>query len=139
MPAILSVDQATGDLSLTNAIVDLVDDREAIVQHCRTRLRMITGDSVLRASVGIDLQTLASGVPLDAIEGMLRTLILGTPGIVTIDEAELTPDGDSLRTITYRFEATISLGDRRDRVVIADTLQVAASQTPGETQALITG
>lgn len=126
----------TGDIVFTNGSIAFVDEREAVRQHCRTRLRMIRGDSLLRDDAGLDLDLLGSGVPLDSIEGELRTIILGTPGIVSIDEATLAPDEDDPRVVTYTFAATIDLANRRDRIVISDTLRVGSSGSAGETQAL---
>jgi hypothetical protein len=101
-----------GDLAIEGGGPVYVEDVEAIAQHLRIRLKMFLGEWKLNPLEGIPYyQRVLEKNPDSAVISVLfRKVILGTPGIKSLDDMELELDR-SARTLTLSFAATATTGE----------------------------
>lgn len=96
----------TGDLLIFENALQLVEEDSAIVQQLTIRLRFFLGEWFLDKRLGIPYydRVLRKNPKLAIVRGILRSAILTTPGIETLDSFEF--DYDAVRrSMTVRFSA----------------------------------
>jgi len=78
---------ATGDLDITNNSFSLVEGAAAVKQHCQVRLKFFLGEWFLDTRIGVPWfqQILVKGVSTTMVQQIIRDVILGTPGVKSID------------------------------------------------------
>ena len=102
----LQLDQ-NGDLLIQDDALKIVDGDDAIVQHLSIRLRFFKGEFFLDTRLGVPYfdQVLIKNPDLVSVRGILREVILETPGIDTIDAFSTEFDGLT-RKLAVTFTAT---------------------------------
>lgn len=95
---------ASGDLDLSTGSVRLVEGIAAVAQRIRIRLRRFRGEWFLDVNAGVPyFQDILSRKYKQAlVEGILRSEILSTPGVLSILEFALDFDGRT-RTLSLNF------------------------------------
>jgi hypothetical protein len=100
------------DLALTDAVeLDLVGgdlsvttDSAQVAQHLRTRLHLYYGEWVFNPESGIKYveEIFIKAPDLNIVDGLLKSAILDTPGVVEITNYESALD-DTTRALTVNF------------------------------------
>lgn len=100
-----------GDLDVTDGEVTLVIDEEAIAQHLKIRLRTYRGEWFLDTREGIPYKEfiLVKNPNRLIVESIFREVIVGTPGIKSLNSFSLDIDGTT-RALTLSFTATFDNG-----------------------------
>jgi uncharacterized membrane protein YeiH len=128
----LQTDPTTGDLALEGATLTLVDGEDEIAQHARVRLRLIRGEVPARQDLGMDFfgVLLIKGASSSDIEGAVRDALLGTPGIVQVDEIEIGDIDPATRTLRVSFSALAQLSNLAERIPLHDAITVQLQGVP---------
>ena len=124
------IDQTTNDLTRVNGAFVRVSGAEEIRQHVRVRLLLYIGECPLNITLGMEYFAggiLDKGVSDAVRENEIAEQILGTPGIVSVENVTATLDKSS-RVLTVEWSATGELADLRTRIPLHDrvTVPVAA-------------
>jgi hypothetical protein len=100
-----------GDLYLDAGDVSWIDGAEAVAQHIRCRLRMFHGEWFLNEDEGTPWfdSILEKGITDGRIASILRRVIAGTPGVVSVSNVSLTRDS-SARQLDVEFECVTDEG-----------------------------
>lgn len=115
----------TGDLVRTSGSFVRVDGEQEIAQHVRTRLRLFRGECPFNLSLGMRYVgvILGKGTPPERIEGEIIETVIGTPGVVSVDNIKLdTVTSD--RQLSVEYDATIDVDDARRRIPLHDKVDV---------------
>lgn len=124
--SMFAIDQTTNDLVRTDGAMSRVTDGEEIKQHVALRLKLYIGECPLDTSLGMEYFAggfLDKGTPDSVREAEFTEAILGTPGIVSVEDVTIDLD-KSTRVLTVTWEATGELGDLRRRIPLHDTVTV---------------
>ena len=83
---LVTTDPAYTDLLLTNGQLSFVDGRDEVRQLLTQRLRTFLGECFLDTGLGIPYvqQIFQKGVTVSIMEGIFRTSILETPGVLAM-------------------------------------------------------
>lgn len=120
------IDEATNDLKRTNGAFTRVTDAIEIKQHVRLRLLLYIGECPMNTSLGMEYFAggiLDKGVSESLREAEIADQILGTPGIVSVEDVTSVLD-KSTRELTITWDASGELGDLRTRIPLHDTITV---------------
>ncbi len=120
------IDEATNDLKRTDGAMTRVTGAVEIKQHVKLRLLLYIGECPLNTSLGMEYFAggfLDKGTPESVQEAEITEAILGTPGIVSVEDVTLVLD-KSARNLKITWEATGELGDLRRRIPLHDTVTV---------------
>lgn len=103
------IDPATGDVMWFGQFEDI--DADEVAQHIRMRLRMWRGEWFLNADEGVPYldEILEKGIDDGSIGAILKAVILGAPGVATINSLSLKRD-NAARTLNVTFEAVLDSG-----------------------------
>lgn len=103
------LDPATGDAVWLGQFGDI--DPVEVAQHIRMRLRMWLGEWFLDLGEGVPYldEILEKGIDDGSIGAILKAVILGTPGVATINSLSLKRD-NAARTLNVTFEAVLDNG-----------------------------
>lgn len=98
------LDQATGDLQLTNNALTLTQGAEAKRQHLQSSLRLFLGEWFLDTSKGVPWYSdiLVKQQTFSVVREILKKKILETPGIISITKFKFDFDSNS-RTASLEF------------------------------------
>ena len=102
----------TGDLFVAaNGDLVLVEGLEAIAQHCEIRLRTFKGEWFLDTRIGVPWfeEILKKAPQLGVVSGILKQVILGTPGILSLQTFDIDFDLPT-RELLVTFEAATTDG-----------------------------
>lgn len=85
------------DMSLENADIRFTNDDNKVVQRLTSRLQFILGEWFLNVSVGLPYPQIIfeAGTSIEDVYNLLRTTIINTDGVETINSLELTPDTEA--------------------------------------------
>lgn len=102
---------ADGDLVIEGGELQFVRGREAIAQHIGTRLRMFRGEWFLDRNLGVPyLDGVLDRIPdVSLVTPILRRVILGTPGVDSVERLEFSLDSET-RTLTVLGEVVTTDG-----------------------------
>lgn len=94
----------SGDLLFTNGNLTLFIDDDALVQHLQIRLRFFLAEWFLDTRLGIPYfeNVLVKNPNLVIVRGILRQVILTTPGVASIEVFEFVFDG-ATRKMDFDF------------------------------------
>lgn len=108
---------AGGDLDVSTGDLRLVTGADAVEQHLKIRLRFFLGEWKLNPLEGIPYydKVLVKNPDVGVIEVLFRRVILTTPGVVSLDDLELTLSAE--RVLSVDFTATLDTGEA---VVVED-------------------
>ena len=107
----LALSPTTHDLAVGPFDLALTDGLDAIAQRLRIRLRFFLGEWFLNIEAGLPFyqEILAKGTTRSRVEALLKSEILGTPGVTGLESFALSYDGFS-RTATVTFSAKTTAG-----------------------------
>lgn len=110
MASDLKLDTA-GDLAVETGDFVLISDSDETVQSVRIRLRFYLGEWFLDNRLGVPFyeQVFVKNPDLTQVEGLLRGVILETPGMATLTSYRQTLDGET-RTLTVTWAGTTDDG-----------------------------
>lgn len=93
-----------GDLVITS------ESRQEVGQHIKQRLLAIKGEWFLDQNLGLPWfdTILGKHSNLDIVEALLRSQIVGTPGVVTLTEFSLTVPDAATRVARVTFAVSLS-------------------------------
>lgn len=102
----LRLDDTTGDLQIDGDALTLTTGATAIKQHIKQRLRLVQGEYFLDTGRGVPYyQNILLKRPNPSIvDGVLKSVILGTPGLVELLTFVLDYDA-GLRKLSLSFTA----------------------------------
>jgi len=105
--ALLTLD---GDLDIRNGTVSLVSGADAIIQRIRVRLRAFQGDWFLDLRFGVPYfgRILVRNVNEADIFQIYQEVIATTPGVVSVDELELTLPTSDDRSLRVSASVTVT-------------------------------
>jgi len=86
----LALDTTTGDLDLQNGDLYLIEGLDAIRQHLRQRLSFGLAEWFLEITRGVPYirDILVKNPNLAVVEGIFRTTILDTPGVIELNRLD---------------------------------------------------
>ena len=98
------IDPRTGSFAM-------VSDGDEVCQHVKTRLLFFLGEWFLDTSVGMPYfqEIFGPAGDLSAIEGRIKSEIINTPGVESLDKFEMKLNS-RIRTLTASFSATTVYG-----------------------------
>jgi hypothetical protein len=102
-----------GDLALTDGQITLTQTlAESVAQHLTLRLSFFLGEWFLDPSEGIPYQTeiFVKNPNLSRITSIYRKVILGTPGVSSLNRFEMSFDAATRELTISTFEAVLSDG-----------------------------
>lgn len=104
-------DELTTDIDISANDFQFTENREAIEQHLRQRLRTFAAEYFLDSRVGIPYfqHVLRKNPDPIIIDSVFKKEIINTPGIIELLEFELDLDA-STRELTLTFKASTSDG-----------------------------
>lgn len=108
----IALDPTTHDLAIDTAgNLSIVSGVDAIGQHLRMRLWLFRGELNYDTSAGLPYyeSILTKPASLTLIESIYRDEVLATPGVLAIDNLELTLNR-STRELDVDFNATVTGG-----------------------------
>lgn len=107
----LALDQSTGDLLFTNGDLSLNSGLEAIRQCLQSRLSFFLGEWFLDIDLGVPYyqDVLKKNPDPVVLDGVFKQTILGTPGVIGLDEFDMQLD-TSARLFTLKFRARTTDG-----------------------------
>lgn len=116
----LRLDPATGDLDLSTGTIEVVDGVEATGQKITIRLQFFRGEWFLDERIGIRYfqEVLGQKLRKNLVERIFRETVLTTPGVLSIENFELSFDGPT-RALSISFLA----------MTVADDVPVAFDLT----------
>lgn len=96
------------DLLITNGDLILSQGSDAVRQHIMQRLRMFAGEWFLNLSEGVPYyqNILIKNPNPDVVDGLLKNVILSTPGVDELLNFEIDYDA-SLRKLTVDFSVRV--------------------------------
>ena len=102
-----------GDIDLSRLDMFLVTGVDAIVQRLRIALQTFRGEWYLNTTVGLPYfkDIFVKRPNTGAISAAFKTVILGTPGVVSLDVFTLSFDA-ALRKLTLDFTVTVTTGEQ---------------------------
>ncbi len=102
----LALDTVTHDLAIERGDLALVRGRDAIAQDIATRLQFFQGEWFLDQRVGMPYfkEVLVKNPDLGAVRFVIRSAILSTPGVRSLESFSLTFDG-ATRALNVTFTA----------------------------------
>lgn len=108
----IALDTATHDILITNHEITLVTGAAAIQQQLRIRMQFFLGEWFLDTREGIPYyrDILIKNPSLSIIRDIFRKAIITTPGIVSVDQLDVSVDSKT-RTATVSFRATLDTGE----------------------------
>ena len=107
------------DLVVENGDIATVSDGEEIEQTVRFRLRRIAGEWVFDYTLGIDWvgDMLGVGTSLEQKEGILKSTILGTEGVISLSSFSFSVDR-VLKVALVVYEANTIHGPITSEVIL---------------------
>lgn len=108
MASQIALDPSTGDLAKGPGGFYSVSGVEQIRQHLWIRLQVIRGEIVWDVDSGLPMfeEISVIGTPPERLGAIFRETILGTPGVVEIEEdPRLTLDDNGLLVVSFRARA----------------------------------
>lgn len=122
----MRVDASTGDLVREGGSFVRVTGLEEVAQHVRVRLRLFAGEVITNLTLGTRYFGLIfePGTPPERVEGEITSVIIGTPGVVSVDDIDLEVDNETRRG-TVDWDGTASLDDARARIPLHDKFSVS--------------
>ena len=101
---------ATGDLQVLNGDLVMNFGTEGIASDLRSRLQTFLGECFLDTSLGVPWfeRILGKKTPSGELKAIFREVILGTPGIASVDTLDVKV---ASRVLTVAFRALASTGD----------------------------
>lgn len=105
------LDQSTGDLQIANNSLSLTTGREAIRQHLQCRFRLFLGEWFLDTDQGVPWfrDVLIKQSSFAVVKEILKTVILDTPGVISITVFDFDYDGTT-REATLTFSCLTEEG-----------------------------
>jgi len=103
---------ADGDLEVKNGSLHLTSGDEAVRQHLQQRLRMFLGEWFLDLDRGVPYfqDILVKNPNVNQVDGILKQIILTTPGIVELVSFTMNFDSTA-RILNVEFEYTSYSGE----------------------------
>lgn len=117
-----AIGHTSGDITLTNQSMVLVSGKEEVAERLDSRLNIHVGEWFLNTTSYVDYMSflIQKPFPTNLFDGMLKAVILTTPGVVSLVEYESTLDSVT-RTLTVTFtvltvedEEIIAVGESVD-------------------------
>ncbi len=107
----LKLDTATHDIEIQNGDLVILDGIEAIRQDLLIRLQFFAGEWFLDARIGMPYyQRVLGQKPNESVvRTLFRQAILATPGVVAINDLDVSYDG-ATRSLAVIFRATTEDG-----------------------------
>lgn len=108
----VALDDTTGDLAITDGSLTLTSGADAIKQHLKQRLRLVRGEYFLDTDRGVPYyETILVKRPNgNLVEGVLKSVILGTPGVIELLTFILDFDA-ATRKLTLSFSVRSTDGE----------------------------
>ncbi len=118
----LALNTTTDDLLIIEGDLVLTTGREAIRQHIQQRMRAFSGEWFLDLASGLPYyqSILVKNPNLQAIQGILQAEIIGTPGVLELQDFQLNYD-NTTRHLTCAFTVSTIDGE----IDFAETLEAA--------------
>lgn len=108
----VTLDDTTGDLKFTGDALTLTAGIDAVKQHLKQRLRLVRGEYFLDTERGVPYyeNILLKRPSPDVVDGVLKSVILGTPGVVELLTFVLDYDA-ALRKLSLSFTVQTTDGE----------------------------
>lgn len=122
----MEIDVQSGDLVREGGSFRRVTGYSEIRQHAVVRCRLIRGECRYNETLGVRYFGLVfePGTPPERVEGELSDTIVGTPGIVSVDDINLEVDG-ATRVGVLSFDGSMDLGDANTRIPLHDRFAIS--------------
>lgn len=106
---------SNNDLIIENGSLKLVRDAAEAIQHVRTRLLFYLEEWFLDTSAGTPWlqEVMVKPVNLANVESIIKTRIIQTPGVLTLQEFSMEYDTSS-RRLNVQFTAETEYGEIED-------------------------
>lgn len=120
-----AIDTVSGELIRRNGSFVRVTGAQEVLQHVHIRLRLFRGECLYNETLGVRYFGLVfePGTPPERVEGEISDQILGTPGVVSVDDLDLEVDTEARRG-EIDWDGTLSLDDAAERIPIHDRFSV---------------
>jgi hypothetical protein len=107
----LKLDDLTGDLVIENADLVLTTGSDAVRQHLLQRLRTFMGEWFLNLDAGLPYfqNILIKDPNLNAIDGVIKNVIIDTPGVLELLSFDMNYDS-STQALELTFSVQVSDG-----------------------------
>jgi len=109
----LKLDAGTHDLIVSGGAIVVISDSNVIARNLESRLQMLKGEWILDTTYGYDFTKVFGQriVDLQIIETTLKSYILATEGVVTINTFKLDYDGGDNRLLKLTFSVKTIYSD----------------------------